>query len=294
MPEVHDKLGEPAEASRDVSGSGLYGSHVSPRISTPVGHEIVPRMAPVINTIVDNNGRQLSEFAGEEEHAPRMRTSYDTILVNVDGSIDQIVLNRPEKRNAINFAMVHELNAVLAEARFDPSVRVVTVCGAGKVFSAGHDLANVKEVADAAAGGKPHPEVDPPAPPGVMKSWYFPKPLIAGVHGFVGPEALKTIATFDFVIAAHGTRFSYEQARVRTSAPGGNPLVFLLPMRVWKKLVLMGGWFDAEQALGFHFVQRVVDEADLRREVRVWAEHLATMPPRTSRSPSRASTASTS
>ena len=51
---------------------------------------------------------------------------------------------------------------------------------------------------------------------------------------------------------------------MRTSAPGGNPLVFLLPMRVWKKLILMGGWFTAEQALDFHFVQRVVAEADLR------------------------------
>ena len=111
-----------------------------------------------------------------------------------------------------------------------------------------------------------------------MRSWYFPKPLIAGVHGFVGPEALKTIATFDFVLAAPGTRFSYEQARVRTSAPGGNPLVFLLPMRVWKKLILMGGWFSAEQALDFDFVQRVVAEPDLRAQVRAWAEHLAVMP----------------
>jgi hypothetical protein len=54
----------------------------------------------------------------------------------------------------------------------DPSVRVVTVCGAGKVFSAGQDLADVKEVADAAARGEPHPEVDALARPTLMKSWY--------------------------------------------------------------------------------------------------------------------------
>ena len=208
-----------------------------------------------------------------------MRTDYETLLVEVDGPIVAVTLNRPEKRNAINFVMAREFDAVLGEAKHAAGVRVVTVCGAGQVFSAGHDLADVKSVADAAAQGRPHPEVDPLAPPSLMKSWYFPKPLIAGVHGFVGPEALKTIANFDFVIAARGTRFSYEQARVRTSAPGGNPLVFLLPMRVWKKLLLMGGWFDAEQALGFHFVQRVVDEADLRTVVRSWAEHAATMPP---------------
>jgi enoyl-CoA hydratase/carnithine racemase len=207
-----------------------------------------------------------------------MKTDYKTLIVEADGPILNITLNRPEKRNAINFEMQHEFEDVLGSAKHDRSVRVVTVCGAGRVFSAGHDLADVKDMAEALARGERHPEVDPLAPPPVMKSWYFPKPLIAGVHGFVGPEAMKIIATFDFVIAAKGTRFSYEQARVRTSAPAGNPLVFLLPMRVWKKLVLMGGWFDADEARRFDFVQRVVEEGDLRHEVQIWAEHLAAMP----------------
>lgn len=207
-----------------------------------------------------------------------IQTEYETLLVDVDGPIVEVLLNRPDKRNAISFQMVKDFNDVLAQAKYDRSVRVVTVCGQGKVFSAGHDLADVKGVAEARERGERHPEVDPLLPEVPMRSWYFPKPLIAGVHGFVGPEAMKTIATFDFVLAAAGTRFSYEQARVRTSAPGGNPLVFLLPMRVWKKLILMGGWFSAEQALDFHFVQRVVPEIELRSEVRAWAEHLATMP----------------
>jgi enoyl-CoA hydratase/carnithine racemase len=208
-----------------------------------------------------------------------MRTDYETLLVDVDGPIVEVLLNRPERRNAINFQMVREFNAVLADAKIDDSVRVVTVCGEGKVYSAGHDLNDVKEVAAAAERGERHPEVEPLSPEGLMPCWYFPKPLIAGVHSFVGPEALKTIANFDFVIAARETRFSYEQSRIRTSAPGGNPLVFMLPMRVWKKLLLLGGWFTAEQALEFHFVQRVVDETDLRAEVRAWADQLALMPP---------------
>jgi enoyl-CoA hydratase/carnithine racemase len=209
-----------------------------------------------------------------------MRTDYETLLVKVDGPIVEVLLNRPDRRNAINFQMVREFNSVLADAKGDDSIRVVTVCGEGKVYSAGHDLNDVREVAAAAERGERHPEVDPLRPEGLMPCWYFPKPLIAGVHSFVGPEALKTIANFDFVIAARDTRFSYEQSRIRTSAPGGNPLVFLLPMRVWKKLLLLGGWFSAEQALNFHFVQRVVDEADLRTEVRAWAEQLAMMPPK--------------
>lgn len=207
-----------------------------------------------------------------------MKTDFNTLVVTLESSILDVLLNRPEKRNALNFEMLREFDTVLTEAKMDDEVRVVTVRGAGSVFSAGHDLNDVKATAEAETKGMPHPEVDPLGPPHLMRSWYFPKPLIAGVHGFVGPEAMKIIANFDFVLAAEGTRFSYEQARIATSAPGGNPLVFLLPMRVWKKLLLMGGWFDADQALSFHFVQRVVAESDLQAELRRWAEHLAAGP----------------
>ncbi|MCU1486516.1 MAG: short chain enoyl-CoA hydratase [Actinomycetia bacterium] len=207
-----------------------------------------------------------------------MRTDYTTLLVNVDGPVVEVVLNRPEKRNAINFEMDHELDDVLTEAALDDDVRAVMVRGAGACFSAGHDLADQKELAAAKSSGERHPEVDPLSQPRLMRSWYFPKPLIAGVHGFVGPEALKIISHFDFVLAAPGTRFSYEQARIATSAPGGTALPFLLPMRVWKKLILMGGWFDAEQALDFHFVQRIVPEEELPGVLREWAEYLAAGP----------------
>lgn len=209
-----------------------------------------------------------------------MRTTYNTLRVEVDGPIADVILDRPEKRNAINFEMVHELDDALTEAATDDAVRVVTLRGAGPVFSAGHDLHDVQELARAQARGEHHPELDPLAPPRLMRAWYFPKPLVAGVHGFVGPEALKILANVDFVLAAPGTRFSYEQSRVATGAPGGNPLPFLLPLRVWKKLLMMGGWFDAEQALDFHFVQRVVPADELAAEVRSWATYLATGPDR--------------
>jgi enoyl-CoA hydratase/carnithine racemase len=89
-----------------------------------------------------------------------VRTDYETLLVTVDGPIVEVLLNRPEKRNAISFQMVRDFNSVLAEAKYDRSVRVVTVCGAGKVFSAGHDLPDVKGIAEARERGEPHPEVD--------------------------------------------------------------------------------------------------------------------------------------
>ena len=204
-----------------------------------------------------------------------MRTDYNTLIVSHNGPILDVVLNRPQAMNAITYEMTCELDQVLGEAMEDDGVNVVTLRGAGKVFSAGHDL---KEVAPGFAAGKLPEYVDPHAPPSLARTWYFTKPLIAGVHGFVGPAALKILADVDFIIAAEGTKFSFEQTRIHSSGPGGTALVFQLPMRVWKKLVMMGGWFDAEQALDFHFVQRVVPEDGVEAELRTWAEEIAKIP----------------
>jgi enoyl-CoA hydratase/carnithine racemase len=59
-----------------------------------------------------------------------------------------------------------------------------------------------------------------------------------------------------------------------------SPLVFQLPMRVWKKMVLTGGWFDEEAAMKWDFVQRVVPREELETEVRHWADQIAMVPMR--------------
>lgn len=108
--------------------------------------------------------------------------------------------------------------------------------------------------------------------PSLPRSWYFHKTLIAGVHGYVGPYAQRLLAPFDFVIAAEGTRFSWEQARMGSQ---NHPLAiysFQLPMRVIKQLLLMGSWFDAETAHQLSLVQRVVNLDELPDEVARWAE----------------------
>lgn len=200
-----------------------------------------------------------------------MRTDFETLLVNVDGPICEVTLNRPEVRNAWNALMHHEFDRMLDEAADDDDVKVVTVRGAGEVFSAGHDL---KEVASGYASvGKPG-GWDPHRVPQLPRAWYFHKPIIAGVHQYVGPVAMHALGTFDFVIAAEGTRFSFEQTRMGGGGNGGTTMVFHFPMRVWKKLYMMGGWMDAEQAREFHFVQRVVKREELDAEVRRWAEEI--------------------
>ena len=211
-----------------------------------------------------------------------MYSNYEFFLVNKDGPVLEVTINRPEVRNALTFPLEEELEKILNTAADDETVRVVTLRGAGKVFSAGHDL---KEVAEGYIKyGRPSGK-DPHKVPQLRGMWYFPKPIIAGVHEFVGPIAQDILCYCDFVIAAAGTKFSFEQARM--GAGSGvirwSPLGFMFPMRVYKKMMMMGGWFTAEQALKWDFVQRVVPREDLDKVVRAWANEIALVPPRQTR-----------
>ena len=205
-----------------------------------------------------------------------MRTEFDTLAVTESDGVVELVLNRPEARNAFSHAMMAELDAALDEAELDPDVRAVVLRGEGKLFSAGHDL---KEQ----FGGKPFntitfPTATPSIRPHLPRAWYFRKPLIGALHTYVGPYAFAIVACCDFNIAAAGTRFSCEVFKGSSPDVEWLPLYLQLPMRVIEKLWLVGGWMDAEQALQFQLVQRVVPEEDVVAEARRWAQHAATVP----------------
>jgi enoyl-CoA hydratase/carnithine racemase len=200
------------------------------------------------------------------------------LSVGQNGPVLEITINRPNERNAVTFAMEEEIDNILLTATDDDSVRVVILRGAGKVFSAGHDL---KEVAQGHITGVKN---IPHRIPKLRRMWYFPKPIIAAVHEFVGPIAIDIVAHCDFVIASEGTRFSFEQSRMGSSIIHWSPLVFMFPMRVWKKLMMTGGWFNAEQGLKWDFVQRVVPPEELDKTARAWADEIALVPPQQTKS----------
>src|SRR5260370_407927 len=76
-----------------------------------------------------------------------------------EGSIVRIMLNRPEARNAQNRGMLVELNEAFLEAEADDRVRVVILGGAGKMFSAGHDMGSEVAAAERAPGPGQHPTI---------------------------------------------------------------------------------------------------------------------------------------
>jgi enoyl-CoA hydratase/carnithine racemase len=198
--------------------------------------------------------------------------TFECLLTRMEGSTLVVTLNRPAVRNSINWTMERELWAALDAAQHDEAVRAVVLDGAGEMFSAGHDLAQVaREIRD---GG---PEVDGEwwaRQTTMLPSWNFSKPLIAAVHGFVGPFANGILLTADFVIAARGTKFSFEHARTGVGRPWGpyTLMYFMFPPRVVYKLWALGGWMDADQAADLHYVQRVVERHELGDVALRWAE----------------------
>jgi enoyl-CoA hydratase len=205
-----------------------------------------------------------------------MKTDLTTITVIESEGVVQLVLNRPEARNAFSHQMMAEFDKALDEAELDPAVLAVVLRGEGKLFSAGHDL---KEQ----AGGKQFhmqtfPHATPSMRPQLPRAWYFRKPLIGAVHNYVGPYAFAIVACCDFNIAAPGTRFSCEVFKGSYPFIDWLPLYVQLPMRVIEKLWLMGGWMDAEQALQFQLVQRIVPEERVAEEALRWAKQAALIP----------------
>ena len=205
-----------------------------------------------------------------------MRTDFNTISVIQSDGVVELVLNRPEARNSFSYEMMAELDQALDEAELDAAVKAVVLRGEGKMFSAGHDL---KEQ----MAGKPFhmqtfPHASPSTRPALPRAWYFRKPLIGGLHSYVGPYAFAIVACCDFNIASPGTKFSCEVFKGSYPYVDWLPLYAQLPMRVIEKLWLMGGWMDAEQALQFQFVQRLVPQEEVAATALKWARQAALIP----------------
>lgn len=205
-----------------------------------------------------------------------MRAGFNTLGIVESDGIVQLVLDRPKARNAFSHEMMAEFDTALDEAEVDDNVRAVVLRGEGPLFSAGHDL---KEH----FSGRPFhtetfPDANPSVPPALPRAWYFRKPLIGAVHSYVGPYAFALVACCDWTIAASGTRFSCEVFRGTYPDVEWLPLYLQLPMRVIEKLWLVGGWMDAEQALQFQIVQRVVPDDQVVDQAIRWAAHAAQVP----------------
>ena len=181
------------------------------------------------------------------------------------GGILTLPLDRPDKRNALNAALIESLHRALERADLDAEVRVVALRGAGKDFCAGADLAELLESADRSlaeneAAARRLGEL-------FIAIRRIPKPVVAVVQGraLAGGAGLATAC--DLVVAGAGAQFGYPEIQ-RGFVPAMVMTILrrLAGERLALDLVLTGRTLGAEEARGAGLVSRVVPDADLDQE----------------------------
>jgi enoyl-CoA hydratase/carnithine racemase len=186
-------------------------------------------------------------------------TEYRNLLVTVDGPGARIVLNRPEKRNALSLELMEEVVAALRAVSAQPDVRAVVVEGAGPAFSAGHDLSEMID-RDRAFFDRLFDVCT-----AMMQTIHeLPQPVIAKVHGIATAAGCQLVAACDLAIAAEGTRFATPGVKIGLFC--STPMV-PVSRAVGRKralqMLLTGDPIDAATALEWGLVNEVVPPDEL-------------------------------
>jgi enoyl-CoA hydratase len=198
--------------------------------------------------------------------------SYDTILVETRGKVGLITLNRPQALNALNSALVGEVNQALDGFERDSAIGCVVITGSEKAFAAGADI---KEMA-----GLSYPQtyLDD-----FITSWdrvaNRRKPIIAAVAGFALGGGCELAMMCDFIIAADTARFGQPEIKlgVMPGAGGTQRLTRFVGKAKAMEMCLTGRMMDAVEAERSGLVSRVVPAADLFAEAMKAAETIAAM-----------------
>jgi enoyl-CoA hydratase len=203
--------------------------------------------------------------------------SDDAILVERDGGVTILTINRPTVLNALNAATLTKLDAAVSDAAADASVRVVVLTGSGaKSFVAGADINEL--AVQTPAGGRDHARHGQSVFDRIER---LGKPVIAAVNGFAlgGGCELAMACTMRF--AADTAKFG--QPEINLGLMPGYAGSQRLPRLVGRgralELLLSGHSIAADEALRIGLVNRVYPAADLMKESRAFAHTLASKAP---------------
>jgi enoyl-CoA hydratase len=209
------------------------------------------------------------------------------------GPVAFVMMNRPEYRNAQNSKMTYALDDAFTRAVDDAEVKVIVLGGAGKHFSAGHDIGTPGRDVDESferkavmwwdhvdrAGGDQRFARESEVYMGMCRRWRdIPKPTIAMVQGACIAGGLMLAWVCDVIVAADDAFFA--DPVVRMGIPGVEYFAhpWVMGPRAAKEFLFTGDRFDAERARELGMVNKVVARDDLEHEVAAVAERIAKMP----------------
>ncbi|MEX2248543.1 MAG: enoyl-CoA hydratase/isomerase family protein [Parvibaculum sp.] len=212
-------------------------------------------------------------------------TAYKTLIVEKRGSVDWVTMNRPDALNAMNPALVDELQDYFGRLYTDHSVRVVVLRGAGRAFCAGLDLkerSNRPET-DAAAGSPQAGLVSQRRISEiVMRMRRCPQPIVSLVHGPACGGGFALALASDIRIAGASARMNAAFIRIGLSACDIGVSYFLprlVSVSVASELMMTGRFIDAARAERVGLVSEVVPDEKLADAAAPYIEEMLTTSP---------------
>lgn len=204
--------------------------------------------------------------------------SNEPLLITRNGAVMTLTLNRPAQRNAIDGPMYAALDAALEAAAAEDDVRVVALAAAGRHFSAGVDLAKLRDMLNAAPEES---RANATLAVRVMHRFAtFPKPTIAAVQGGAHGGGVGLVLACDIVLAAPEARFSMAEVRLGLFPGLVAPLLAAVAgRRMAGRYLLTGDAFDAAEALRIGVVHEVVAAEALAESLAALGARIATAGP---------------
>ncbi len=202
-----------------------------------------------------------------------MAEDYERLLVEQDGRITLITINRPDRMNAIDARTSYDLKQAFEAFKANDDQWVAILTGAGdRAFCAGNDLVAMSEL----MAGKItlDPEIARVPFGGITRGFECWKPIIAAINGYCLAGGLEIALTCDIRVAAEHAQFGVPEVTraIIPGATGTQRLPRMLPKGIALELLITGGRFDAEWALRYGLVNHVVPADQVMPKAREIAE----------------------
>lgn len=199
----------------------------------------------------------------------------DMVIVERDETDEfiTVILNRPDKMNALSVELSDRLVEIVQEASADPTIKAMILTGRGRAFSTGFDLQGEDFEMDVEGWRE-----DIGANCRRFRTiWDAPIPIVAAVNGYALAGGLELMMVCDLAIAAEDAQLGEPEVR-HVSGPPSLMMPWTIPIRHARWLMYTGDMIDGREAERIHLVNKAVPAEDLMHEAKRLACKLARMP----------------
>lgn len=204
-------------------------------------------------------------------------TATDPILIDIDGPVATLTINRPETLNALDLPTMQAMGAALDRLERDAAVRVIVFTGAGRAFVAGGDIADL----NSRRGLAHYQEFAEDIHRLFRRIELLDKPTIAAVNGFALGGGTELLLALDLRILSDKARLGLPEIKLGLfpGAGGTQRIIRQLPLCRAKEIMFTGDMLSADEAVAVGLANRVVPHDSLMAEARAMAEKVASASP---------------